>query len=270
MLAVGAAPAGAQSDLPLRLDPTVAGGGTTLLIGVNGPALSARGHAATSLVAALPRGMRLDTRSRERLCTRAQAASRRCPAASRIGFGRIAVAVTGFLAPGGETELAWSIDAYLAPATHASDAASIVLRSQLLGADGAFVLVAPFLAAQPPPVTVTTGRVVRPSAGRYGLELRFPELPGAVSVRPPAVAAPTRLELSLGAVRRVRQPFVRRLRVRTPTGTRTQEIADHRLVGYDLLRTPDGCRGTWTAQLRLGFPGGTTRTPARIYCRSAS
>lgn len=247
----------------------MAGGGTTLLLGVDAAALSSGGKAATSLVAALPRGMRLDTRSRERLCSRAQADRRQCPAASRIGFGRMAVAVTGFLAPGGETELAWSIEAYLGPATRSSDAASIVLRSELLGADTAFQLLAPVLEAQPPAVSVTTGRAVRLASGRFGLELRFSALPGAVRVRAPAVAAPTRLELSLGAVRRVRQPFVRRLRVRTPSGYRTQEIPDHRLVGYDLLRTPGSCGASWPSELRLGFPGRVTRAPASLFCTDA-
>ena len=266
MLTAGAGSAHAQSGLPLKLDPTTAGGGTTLLIAVDAAALSRDGRAATSLVAALPRGMRLDTRARELLCTRSQAARQTCPAASRVGFGRMVVAVTGFLAPGGETELAWSIDAYLGTAVRSSDSAAIVLRSKLLAPDSVSQQLGPSLDGDLPKVSVTSGRVVRPSSGKYGLELRFSDLPGALRVRPPAVAAPTRLELTLGAVRRVRQPFVRRLRVRTRAGYTIQKVPDHRLVGYDLLRTPDTCRGSWPSELRLGFPTGTTRAPAALYC----
>ncbi len=82
----------------------------------------------------------------------------------------------------------------------------------------------------------------------------------------PAVVSPTRFELAIGAVRRVREDFVRHLRVRTVNGYRTQTIPDHRLVGYELLRNPQRCSGTWPADLRLGFPSGVRRTSVPISC----
>ena len=146
-----------------------------------------------------------------------------------------------------------------------------MLRSQLLAADGVPALLGPALVGDLPRSTTTTGRVVRPSSGRYGLEVRLDALPGAITVLAPATAVPARLELALGAVRRVKQPFVRVVRVRTLSGVEVQRIPDHRLVGYDLLRTPERCSsGTWPSELRIGFPSGTTkRSAAGLVCGAA-
>ena len=266
MLAVAAPAAHAQSGLPLQLDPTVAGEGTSMLIELDGARLSSGGRAARSLVAALPRGMRLDQRARSARCTRAQARSKRCPASSRVGFGRLAISISGFLAPGGESELAWSIGAFLGEPVRAGDPGSIVLRYELLGADRVAQLLAPALDAMPETVTVATGRVVR-SSGSFGLELEIPGLPTAVRTRAPATTKPLSLGLTLGAVRRVRRDFVRRVVVRTPGGRRVQRVPDHELVGHHLLRTPSRCRGTWISELRIAFPGTTTRARGELFCR---
>ncbi len=211
--------------------------------------------------------MRIDTRARERLCSHDQAARARCPKASRIGFGRIVVNVKGYLSPGGETEVAWSIGAYLGTPVR-PDAASIVLRAELLGADRVSQLLAPALGTSVPSVSVATGRVVRRPSGPYGLEARFGELPGGLRVPSSMTATHTRLELAIGAVRRTRQDFVRHVRVRTLSGYETQEIPDHRLVGYDLLRSPESCRVSWPYEMRVGFPSGVVRTAGRLICEN--
>jgi len=219
-------------------------------------------------VIALPAGVRLDARAAARLCSRAQAARGTCPAASKVGFGRLVESVTGFLAPGGETEVAWSIGAYLGTPAGPADAASVLLRAELLAAGRVDQLLVPALGTPVPHVSLVRGRVVRRSAGPYGLELRFTGFPGLLGVTGTMAVAPTRLELALGAVRRVRREFTRHVRVRTLAGYRTREIRDHRLVGYELLRNPATCRSSWPAELRIGFPAGVQRTAARISCTS--
>jgi len=215
---------------------------------------------------ALPRGTRIDTRARARSCSREQAARARCPEASRIGLGRKVVIVRGYLSPGGETEVAWSLTAYLGTPVRAVDAAAIVLRAELLGAARVNQLLVPSLGTSVPSISVATGRVVRRASGPYGLEVRFAELPGELRVPTSITATPTRFELAIGAVRRIRRDFVRHIRVRTLTGYEIKKIRDHRLVGYDLLHNPESCSGSWAYELTVGFPGGVERHGGRIEC----
>jgi len=268
VLGTSAPDAEALTTPPLRLDPLNAGVGATLLVGVDGASLSAGGATPSSMVIALPRGVRLDSRASARLCSREQLSRGICPAASRVGFGRVVESVSGFLAPGGDTEVSWSVSAYLGVPTASADEASILLRAQLLGADRVDQLLSPALGAAVPHVSLVRGRVVRRSAGAYGLELRFTGFPGLLSVPGTVAAAPTRFELALGAVRRVREEFTRHVRVRTLHGYTTRQIRDHRLVGHDLLRNPATCRSSWPGELRIGFPSGVQRTTARIGCTS--
>lgn len=256
----------AQTPASLQLDPQARGQGTTLLIGIDGPALSRSGSPPTSLTLLLPRGMRVDTRARAQVCRRDQAARARCPKASRIGFGRQVTAVSGYLSPGGETNVAWSIAAYLGTPVKPADAASIVLRAALLGSDRVDQLLRPFLREAVPSVSVTTARLVPTRSGPYGLEARFGGLPGELRVPASMTAAPARLDLAVGALRRVRRNFVRLVKVRTLTGHRTDRIRDHTLVGYDLLRNPARCAGGWPWELKVGFAGAVERRNGRIDC----
>jgi hypothetical protein len=266
VLVTSAPDARALTTPPLRLDPANAGTGAALLVGIDGGSLSSGGSSPSSMVIALPRGTRLDTRAPARLCTGAQLSRGICPAASKVGFGRLVESVAGFLAPGGDTEVSWSISAHLGVPPTAADDASILLRAELLGADRVDQLLAPVLGTPVPHVSLVRGRVVRRSAGGYGLELRFAGFPGLLRVPGTVAAAPTRFELALGATRRVREEFTRHVRVRTLRGYTTREIRDHRLVGHDLLRNPGTCRSAWPGELRIGFPSGTQRTAARITC----
>jgi hypothetical protein len=127
-------------------------------------------------------------------------------------------------------------------------------------------LLAPSLGAAVPATTTTIGRLVRHTSGRYGVELRFDRLPAQLEVLAPITATPSRLDLSLGAVRRIRQNFIRRFRVRTPTGDEVRKVRDHRLVGHYLFRTPATCNGSWPAELTVGLAGQVKRTSTRIAC----
>ena len=228
--------------------------------------LLSNGQSASSIAFALPRGMRVDTESRKPLCARDDAARGTCPESSRIGFGRFVVTVQGYLFGSGTTELVWWIDAYLSTPAQRGDVASVVLSGRLLGADSVAALLAPSLGTEVPTATKTTGRLVRRASGAYGIELRFAQLPAQLDVAAPITATPARLELALSAVRRTRQNFIRRIRVRTPSGYEVRKIPDHRLIGHNLLRTPRSCHGSWPSELRVGFASGVQRTATRLAC----
>jgi hypothetical protein len=236
-LSAGAATARGQAPAPVSLDPNIAGEGTSLVLGVDAPA--------APLAISMPRGSRFD---------RAAAAR-----GAAIGFGRYVEDVQGFLAPGaGSTQLVWSLVAALGKPVHKRDLASVVLTGRLLGADSVSALVQPLLGVPIPATTTTTARLVR-SGGR--IQLRIGSLPAQIAPAPPATATPSRLELSLSAVRRVRETFFHRVRVPTSTGgVRIRRIRDHRLVGHNLLTAPASCRGSWTYKLRSG--GQTSSGPA--------
>ena len=208
----------------------------------------------------------MDTLARARVCGRDQALRAACPAASRIGFGRFVMAVRGHLSGGGETQLAWSIGAFLGRPLRRGDAASVVLIGKLLGANLVDALLEPALGTSVPVTTSTVGRLVRRASGAYGIELRFAKLPVRLGVAAPVAATPARLELTLSAVRRIRQDFVRRIEVRTLSGYEVREIRDHRLIAHHLLRTPRTCDGSWPSELRVVFARGLRRSASRIAC----
>jgi hypothetical protein len=268
MLSAGAVGARAQSGAPIAFDPNNAALGTALVLAADASTLTSDGTPAGPLAVELPRGMRVDTASRSMLCDHARAANGTCPLESRIGFGRFVLAVDGYV-PDGRTELTWSLDAYLGTPAQRGDVASVVVVATLLGANDAAALLEPMLGTTIPRATITIGRLVRRRSGGFGFELRFPALPAALQVAAPITAAPDRLELSLSAVRRVRKNFIRRYRVRTPTGYEVRRIPDHRLVGHELFRTPRTCGGSWPYELRVGFPDGIQRSTGRAPCLKA-
>jgi hypothetical protein len=212
-----------------------------------------------SVVVRLPKGMRANTNSRTTLCSSSDAARGTCPAESKIGFGRYVVEVAGYLRPGGETELAWSIDAFLGRKTHRGDIASVVLSAKLLGADSVATLLTPELGMSVPTTATVTGRL------RPGLELRFPAAPVQFTVPAPVTATPKRYELNLSAVRNTRQDFIRKIKVPTLSGGyEIRRIKDHRLVGHNLFRTPEKCSSPWRYELQVG----AQRSSGRIPCQA--
>ncbi|HEX6712172.1 MAG TPA: hypothetical protein VF066_02265 [Thermoleophilaceae bacterium] len=255
---------------PVALDPSVAGQGTTLLIAADASSLTSGGQSADAMTVALDRGMRFDKTSRVQLCSRSAARRAACPLESRIGFGRYLVAVRGYLLGAGDAQLTWSLDAYLGEPLRARDPASVVVIANLLGADSVGALLEPALGTSVPRRTTTLARVVQARSGAYGVELQFPKLPVQFGVAAPATATPTTLELALSAVRRTREDFVRRFKIRTLDGYEVRKVRDHRLVGHHLFRTPRSCAGSWRSELRVGFPDGVKRSASAIACTKAA
>lgn len=259
----GTAAAQAQVETPLAFDPNIAGQGATLLVALDEAVMSVGREYADSIELALPRGTRVDTAAREQLCPLRDARRATCPETSRIGFGRLAVDLRGYALGTSETELGWAIDAYLGEPLRRGDAASVVLISKLLGADLVGSLLAPALGGSVPGATTTIGRL---TARGSGVELQFDKFPVEFDLPAPLTVTPARLELALGAVRRIRQNFTRRIRVRTLEGYRILKVKDHRLVGHHLLRAPKRCTGTWSSDVRVGLPRGVRRTAVRMPC----
>ena len=258
MLAVGASGAHAQA---LSFNPATVNQGTALVIAAEEPLLAQDSRPADSIAFSLPRGTRFDSTSREELCRIGRST---CPESSRIGSGRYVVAVRKFLLGTGEAKLAWSLDAFLGKPLVRGDAASVILQANLLGAGSVAALLAPALGSQIPTATTTVGRLI---ARRSAIELRFAELPVAIAVPEAITATPNALEVALSAVRRRRDNFIRRIRIRTPSGFEVRKFKDHRLIGHHLLRTPTSCRtGSWRSELRVGFSGDVRRTRIDMPC----
>ena len=164
--------------------------------------------------------------------------------------------VTGYLAPGGETELAWTITVYLGDArARAADVTSLVLRAELLGADRVDQLLTPALGRG-------GRRTARSSAAascarRSRLEARFAQLPGALHV----AGAGDRDADAIRAGDRRGPARARGLRPPRPgpdasaaTGPRRSRTTGS--SGTTCCATRERCGGTWPAELRLGFPSG--------------
>jgi hypothetical protein len=148
--------------------------------------------------------------------------------------------------------------------------ASVVLTGRLLAADSVATLLEPALGISVPRTVTAAGRLLRRRSGAYGIEVHFAKLPVYLNPAAPIEAPPNRLELALSAVRRIRQDFVRRIRVRTLSGYEIRRIHDHRLLGHQLLRAPRRCKRSWPSEIRVGFRGGLQRTQVRIKCTRAT
>ena len=244
----------AQSTGPVALDPAVARQGTTLVLGLDAP------PATGAIAVRMPKGTHTNTNSRTRLCSSSDAARGTCPPESKVGFGRYVVDVAGYLNPGGDTQLTWSIDAFLGHPVKRGDIASVVLSAKLLGADSVATLLTPEIGMSVPATGTTKARL------RKGPELYVPGVPIHFSVAPPTTVTPLRFELNLSAVRRTRQDFIRKVKVPTLSGGyEIRRVKDHRLIGHNLFRTPERCSGTWSYELTVG----AKRSTGRIPCQAA-
>ena len=144
-----------------------------------------------------------------------------------------------------------------------------MLRAELLGGDRFDQLLAPLLGSRPPSVSASTARIVAPRSSAFGPQIRFGRLPGELRVPDSITAMPSHFDLALTAARRVREDFTRHVTVRTLGGHRVEQIPDHRLVGYELLRNPAHCNGPWRLELRSEFPGGPRHSVQRVVCTTA-
>jgi hypothetical protein len=219
--------AAAAGTVSLKLSASKAGHHSSVNLLAQGPFPGVSG-VATSVVVDAAHGFHADPRSVSVLCTAAQASARSCPAASQIGQGDIKTHVTTSIGVGsGEYDIV--AKSYLAPPQQAGDIAGVVLLATAQTAAG-------------PQNFDTTGRLLKPPSGPYGVELRFDNFP---TVTPPPGITFTvtvdSIELSAGASRSV------------TTGT-----GSHRkTTTHALFTNPARCRGSWTGKFTAVFSSGT-------------
>lgn len=222
----------------------------------------------SSLAFFLPRAWSFDARAVPRECTAAQAAAVRCPGASRIGFGHVVAHISGYLFPGGETDGVAYLTAFLGQPAAPGDLGSIVIEVEYLSAEQLVKVANTYLGTHIPIESSVVGRLERIS-GRYAIEASFTGFPGGITV-PPALSAAgvrasvTQFKIEVGAVRRVRKPFVHVIRV----GAFVERIHDHHLIGYHLFRRPSACPSpsAWPWRIDVGFPSGTQTLAGTVPC----
>jgi hypothetical protein len=229
--------AAAADTVSLTLSPSKAGRQSSVHLLAQGPFAGVSG-VARSVVVDAARGFRADPRSVSVLCTAAQASPRSCPAASQIGHGDIKTHVTTSIGVGtGDYDIA--AKSYLAPRRQAGDIAGVVLLASAQTAAG-------------PQNFDTTGRLLRPASGPYGVELRFDNFPTVKSPVPGVTFTVTinSIELFAGASRTVTTATGKHRKTRT----------------YALFTNPAICRGSWTGKFTAVFATGTLTRPLTTAC----
>jgi hypothetical protein len=229
--------AAAAGTVSLTLSPSKAGRQSSVHLLAQGPFAGVSG-VATSVVVDAARGFKADPRSVSMLCTAAQASARSCPAASRIGHGDIKTHVTTSIGVGsGDYDIAAT--SYLAPRQQAGDIAAVVLLASAQTGAG-------------PQTFDTTGRLLKPASGPYGLELRFDNFPTPKSPIPGVTFAVTinSIELFTGASRTVK----------------TGNGKHRKTTTYALFTNPATCRGRWTGKFTAAFATGTLTRKLTTAC----
>jgi hypothetical protein len=229
--------AAAAATVSLTLSPSKPGRHSTVHLLAQGPFPGLSG-VATSVVVDAGRGFKADPRSVSVLCTADQASARSCPAASQIGHGDIKTHVTTSIGAGsGDYDIATT--SYLAPAQQPGDIAGVVLLASAQTAAG-------------PQNFDTTGRLLKPASGPYGVELRFDNFP---TVKPPFpgitfTVTVNSIELFAGASRTVM----------TGTGKHRKSKT------YSLFTNPARCRGSWIGKFTAVFATGTLSRSLTTTC----
>ena len=230
--AAGVGIAQTTGTISARLTPDGEGRASSLRVVVTGA--SAAGAALPeSIVLAVQRGFRFDTRAVARRCAPRQAAAVACPSASAIGKGTARLSVSGVLVPGGSQTFVAQLRGFLA-APVGRDVAGLVLQLD-----------------EPETKThrAVRGRLVARSSGRYGYEVRFENFASASPVLPAGISiALDKLTLGLGAQRQVTVKG----RKRTLT----------------LIRNPRRCTGgAWSGRLTIRAAGTDDRRAVSVPCR---
>lgn len=268
-----AALAQAPPSEPVTVSPDKNRHGTVLKLDGNPSALSGGTQSPSSIALDLPRGMRLDTVARRRLCRAEEAARVECPRDGRVGFGHTTTYLRGYLFPGGETEVVATLTAFLG-APESGTRATLVIQYKLQPENVITGLQQEFGSLAPRGKGSVTGRITPLASGPYGLEISFDGFPGGFTVPNPLSARVTRFKLALGAIREIKQTFYHRRRVTDVdrrTGKpykRTVRIKDHRLITHHLLTNPRRCNQSWPYALRVGFPSGEVTHTGVFPCRT--
>jgi hypothetical protein len=236
---VGTALAAGPGTVAVTLTPDRVSKPTTLHLFAQGPFPGADG-APTAVVVDVQRGFKADPGAVSTLCTPAQATANSCPAASQIGHGTVKAHVTTSLPLGfGSGDYDIAVKGFLAGAQQAGDLAGVVLQATVQTPTGVQNL-------------STIGRLLRPSAGPYGLELRFDKFP---QIQPPAgvtlTVTVTQIELFAGASRRVKVAKGKKRRTFTSA----------------LITNPAKCTGTWRGKVSATFTAGSLSRIVTTPCR---
>ena len=219
------------------MEPNKAGKGAKLVVDLTPPA--DQKESPTSATLAVARGFRFDRRARKRRCTPAQASDFDCPAKSRVGGGSAQITATGLLVPGRSQVYTATIKAFLAKPFEAGDKAGIVIE------------------VYEPKTGVhrsSTARVVKLGpGGDFGYEVRFEDLPAPPALPIGIVVTIDRIELRIGAKRKVKK---------------RKRGGGFRRIRRHLIRNPKTCAGSWPYELRLTFPSGEQTYAGSLKCSS--
>lgn len=230
-----AAPAYAQdTTITGGLTPNKAGVGSSVHVDVSGSAPELAGSLPESVALAIQRGFVLDLRAVRVRCTGSALTTGKCPAASRIGTGQAVVSTSGLI----NQDIPATLDVFLADRVQSADVASAVV---VIGAAGLSRAV--------------RTRLLAPTTGSFGYELRLEGIAAAVPAFPGVTFGLRSLSLDLGARRRVAKTSYKRVRV-TRDGRRvTVRRKVTRRVTYSLLRNPKTCTGAWAVRLTVRVAG---------------
>lgn len=218
----------AAGSVSLKLSASKPGRHSTVNLLAQGPFPGVSG-VATSVVFDAARGFKADPRAVPALCSAAQASAGSCPAESQIGQGDIKTHVTTSIGAGsGDYDI--TAKSYLAPPQQPGDIAGVVLLATAQTAAG-------------PQNFDTTGRLLKPQSGPYGVELRFDHFPAAAPSIPGVTftVSVNSIQLLSGASRQVT--------IGTGKHRRTKR--------YALFTNPTTCHGSWTGRFTAVFATGT-------------
>jgi hypothetical protein len=209
-----------------KMVPNVAGKGAKLVLDVKPPASS---QSPSSAVLSIARGFRFDRRARKQRCSDEQAANFNCPEASRVGRGTADVTATGPIFPGGSQKYVAKIDVFLTHPQQRGDIAGFVVQvsESTTGVRGS-----------------GRARLVRHRSGPYGSQLRFDSIPASPSLPPGFSVRVDRIQVRLGASRRIR--------VRRRVHGRTRRVRKR----VYLIRNPRTCSGSWPYALHVAYSDG--------------
>jgi hypothetical protein len=230
---------GQATDGTIEVAPNVAGRASELRVDFRPtPQQNEQARNAQALVIAATRGFKIDPRSRKRRCSEERARQFDCPEASRIGDGE--ANGTASIAGGTQTFTA-SIDVFLARPWQPGDIAGVVVQ---------------FREPQSGERGQARGRLVRVPTGPFGAEVRFEDLAGATPSVPGVTITVDRIQLRVGARRKV-------VRIIRRNGRRIRRVRR-----YTLIRNPRTCAGSWPYQVRVRYPDREEVRDGSLACAS--
>ncbi|HUR85198.1 MAG TPA: hypothetical protein VMY78_07625 [Solirubrobacteraceae bacterium] len=245
VLILASSASGQDTTITGGLTPNTPGDGSRVHVALGGGAPEIAGALPESIALGVQRGFVLDVRAVGARCSGDAVTSGACPAKSRIGSGQAVVHASGLV----NQDIPATLDVFLADPVQAGDLASAVVVISGAGLKRA----------------VRT-RLLAPSGGPIGYELRLEGISGAVPAVPGVSLSLKSLSLDLGARRKVTKTTTKRVRV-TRNGKRvTVKRKVKRGVTYNLLRNPKTCNGAWAVRLTVRVGGADRVRDVGIAC----